>query len=92
MLTKLKNAINMVMKQVSVGVDIGGTNSAIGIVDEQGHVLAKDNISTPSHGDINRYVADLADAIKQLIANARKINELKRPVQCFLRAPTWPGR
>jgi len=63
------------MKKVSVGVDIGGTNTAIGVVDESGHVLAKDNISTPDHGDINKYVSDLAGAIRKLITNAKMLNE-----------------
>lgn len=63
------------MKKVSVGVDIGGTNTAIGVVDEQGHVLTKDNISTPSHGDINQYVEDLSAAINKLITNAKLMNE-----------------
>ncbi|MCU4175422.1 ROK family protein [Carboxylicivirga sp. N1Y90] len=63
------------MKKVSVGVDIGGTNTAIGVVDELGHVLTKDSISTPDHGDINRYINDLAGAIRKLIDNAKLINE-----------------
>ena len=63
------------MKKVSVGVDIGGTNTAIGVVDEQGHVLTKDNISTPSHGDINQYIEDLSAAINKLITNAKLMNE-----------------
>lgn len=63
------------MKQVSVGVDIGGTNSAIGVVDENGHVLAKDNIKTPDHGDIKQYIEDLSTAIRNLINNAKLINE-----------------
>ena len=63
------------MKKVSVGVDIGGTNTAIGVVDEMGHVLAKDGISTPSHGDINVYIDDLALAINKLITNAKLMND-----------------
>ncbi len=63
------------MKKVSVGVDIGGTNTAIGVVDEMGHVLTKDNIATPSHGDINKYIEDLSNAIKALITNAKLMNE-----------------
>ena len=38
------------MKKVAIGVDIGGTNTAIGVVDAEGNVMVKDNISTPSHG------------------------------------------
>ncbi len=63
------------MKKVSVGVDIGGTNTAIGVVDELGHVLTKDNISTPDHGNINQYIDELAGAIKTLITNAKLMNE-----------------
>lgn len=63
------------MKKVSVGVDIGGTNTAIGVVDEQGHVLTKDNIATPIHGDINLYIDELAASIKNLITNAKLLNE-----------------
>nr|WP_321410464.1 ROK family protein [uncultured Carboxylicivirga sp.] len=63
------------MKQVSVGVDIGGTNTAIGVVDESGHVLAKDNIKTPDHGDIDQYIQDLSAAIRKLITNAKMLNE-----------------
>lgn len=63
------------MKKVSVGVDIGGTNTAIGVVDEMGHVLTKDSISTPSHGDINKYIEDLSAAINKLITNAKLMNE-----------------
>lgn len=44
------------MKKVSVGIDIGGTNTAFGIVDESGNVLIKDSISTPLHGDITLFI------------------------------------
>ena len=44
------------MKKVAIGVDIGGTNTAIGVVDPEGNVMVKANISTPSHGDINKYI------------------------------------
>ncbi len=63
------------MKKVAIGVDIGGTNTAIGLVDENGEVLAKSNIETPSHGDKVKYVADMAKAIEQIISTAQKVNE-----------------
>uniref|UniRef100_UPI003217CC72 ROK family protein n=1 Tax=uncultured Draconibacterium sp. TaxID=1573823 RepID=UPI003217CC72 len=62
------------MKKVAIGVDIGGTNTAIGIVDEAGNVMVKDNISTPSHGDIERYISDLAIAIQELIKSVKLLN------------------
>lgn len=59
-------------KQVALGIDIGGTNSAIGIVDAEGKVLTKTSIPTPKHGDINKYIAELATAINGLITEAKK--------------------
>lgn len=63
-----------VLKKVTIGVDIGGTNTAIGVVDKEGNVMVKDNIVTATHGDIHRYIADLADAIKNLIQSVTLLN------------------
>jgi glucokinase len=62
-------------KKVAIGVDVGGTNTAIGVVDKDGNVIIKDNIATATHGDFERFIADLASAIKQLIKSAKLINE-----------------
>ncbi len=62
------------MKKVAIGVDIGGTNTAIGVVDNEGNVLVKTNISTPSHGDINKYISDLSDAINEQINSVKLLN------------------
>jgi len=62
------------MKKVAIGVDIGGTNSAIGVVDAEGNVMVKGNIPTPSHGDINKFITDLADAIRELIHSVQLMN------------------
>ncbi len=62
-------------KKVAIGVDVGGTNTAIGVVDKDGNVMIKDNIATATHGDFERFIADLALAIKQLIKSAKLVNE-----------------
>ncbi len=62
-------------KKVAIGVDVGGTNTAIGVVDKDGNVMIKDNIATATHGDFAKFIADLSDAIKQLIKSAKMINE-----------------
>lgn len=62
------------MKKVAIGVDIGGTNTAIGVVDPEGNVMVKNNIPTPSHGDIERYLSDLAAAIQELIKSVKLLN------------------
>jgi glucokinase len=67
--------INKMMKRVAIGVDIGGTNTAIGVVDPEGNVMVKDNIPTPAHGDIERYIADLAAAINEVIRSVKLLNQ-----------------
>ncbi|MCG6189604.1 ROK family protein [Maribellus maritimus] len=62
------------MKKVSIGIDIGGTNTAIGIVDQGGNVMVKDNIATPDHGDFKRYISDLSIAINSLVEKLKIIN------------------
>ncbi len=61
-------------KNVSLGVDIGGTNTAIGVVDAEGNVLVKTNISTPKHGDAQLYVNEMSQAIRDLISDVKKLN------------------
>jgi glucokinase len=63
------------MKKVAIGIDIGGTNTAIGIVDKDGNVMVKNNIATPSHGNIDKYISDLSDAIKELIKSVKLLND-----------------
>ncbi len=63
------------MKKVAIGVDIGGTNTAIGVVDPEGNVMVKMNIPTPSHGDIDKYISDLSDAIKEQIQSVKLLND-----------------
>ncbi|QGY43819.1 ROK family protein [Maribellus comscasis] len=62
------------MKKVSIGIDIGGTNTAIGIVDQDGNVMVKDSIATPDHGDFKRYISDLSIAINSLVEKLKIIN------------------
>ncbi len=63
------------MKKIAIGIDIGGTNTAIGVVDKEGIILVKDRIDTPSHGDIDLYINDLSTAIENLIETVKKLNE-----------------
>ena len=63
------------MKNVAIGIDIGGTNTAIGVVDEDGNVMVKDSILTPSHGDVNLYISELTVSIKELIRSVKLLNK-----------------
>jgi glucokinase len=75
------------MKQVAIGVDIGGTNTAIGVVDREGHVMVKDSIDTPDHGDITQYVEDLASAIEGQITRVKQLNENLEVIGIGIGAP-----
>ncbi|MBQ0136500.1 MAG: ROK family protein [Bacteroidales bacterium] len=52
-------------KPYVLGLDLGGTNSVLGIVDARGHVIARTSIKTQQYTDINDYVEALyTEAIK----------------------------
>lgn len=53
-----------------VGVDVGGQTSKIGVVDMRGQVLAQTVIRTDTYDEIGPYIAELADAINKVIADA----------------------
>jgi glucokinase len=71
---KPENKFNQ-MKKVAIGIDIGGTNTAIGVVDESGNVLVKDNIMTRTDGNVDLYVDDLTLAIRELMKSVKLTNE-----------------
>ncbi|MEN9443655.1 MAG: hypothetical protein RIS47_545 [Bacteroidota bacterium] len=62
------------MSKLAIGIDIGGTNSVIGVVDAEGNVLVKGGIDTPSHGNVELYVKDLAEAVQKLIHSVNLLN------------------
>ena len=53
--------------KLSVGIDIGGTNTAFGLVDESGRIVARGNISTRNNSDFQDYVNQVSDGIRQLL-------------------------
>jgi glucokinase len=58
----------------TIGIDIGGTNTEIGLVDENGHVVAYKNLSTRAYPVFDMFVDTLSDEIKTII-NANKDKE-----------------
>lgn len=55
--------------QLSIGIDIGGTSTKLGVVDEKGNVLAKRSIST-QQADLDQYLDHLAEAIETALEHA----------------------
>ena len=55
------------MNTYSIGIDIGGTNTDIGLVRDDGRCMAKKNLPTNKYYDASIYVSDICDKIKDLI-------------------------
>jgi len=55
------------MKKIAAGIDIGGTNTVIGLVDENGTILLKDNVSTENFPIPEDLVAVACEHIKKAI-------------------------
>jgi len=76
------------MRQVAIGIDIGGTNTAIGVVDHEGNVLyeKKPQLPTPQKREnpnltlavsdelIDKYITSLTAEIKTAIETVKQIN------------------
>ncbi len=54
----------------SIGIDIGGTNTKLGIVDSQGKVLKRHEFKTTDYPDFATYMQGLEQAIRFLINDA----------------------
>jgi len=60
------------MKKLTIGIDIGGTNTAIGIVDKEGNFYAENSISTNKYYTAESYITDLSEAIKTSINSIKE--------------------
>ncbi len=53
-----------------LGIDLGGTNIAIGIVDEKGNIIKKDSCRTPKNCDYKKVVEAMLELSDKLLADA----------------------
>ncbi len=54
-----------------VGIDIGGTNTAFGVVDSEGRIVVKDSVPTVVSGeDAEMFIVRVAQSVKALIATS----------------------
>lgn len=53
-----------------IGIDLGGTNIAVGLVDENGKILAQDSTPTLSERDYTEIVKDMAELCKKVTESA----------------------
>jgi Transcriptional regulator/sugar kinase len=68
---------------VSIGVDIGGTKIAAGVVDTQGAVLRSTRRPTPRH-DAGAVLAEVANVVEELQAGSGRVHRRGRR-----RCPRW---
>lgn len=55
------------MNTYSIGIDIGGTNTDIGLVRDDGVCIAKKNLPTNKYFDVELYIADICERIEMLM-------------------------
>ena len=55
------------MKQYTIGLDLGGTNSVFGIVDKEGHIVEQTTVKTQGHSDASTYVDACMTALMPII-------------------------
>jgi len=60
------------MIEVAIGVDIGATNTKLGIVDSKGNVLSSIKVKTTHDPNIEVYLNDLNNEIKRIIDDYRE--------------------
>lgn len=66
----------MEKKPYVIGLDLGGTNSEFGIVDQNANIVASTRVKTAGHGDINQYVDDCVAALRPVIEEVGGIEKI----------------
>ena len=64
------------MKELTVGIDIGGTNTKFGLVDRDGQVHYQGNISTTEFEEFQAFFDAMADAIRESLAHIPEDHKL----------------
>lgn len=62
------------MKDIAIGIDIGGTNTKFGLVDKDGETLFQKSIPTRAEGDVNEFFKDLQDSVQGALKNFPDVN------------------
>lgn len=65
------------MKEVALGIDIGGTFTKYGVVDRQGNCLVENSVSTDFTDDVNEYLNNLNVEIRKSLETITEPIELK---------------
>src|SRR6185436_14029717 len=57
------------MKEITAGIDIGGTNTKFGFVDREGKVLSQGSISTQKFEEFSDYLNELSTELRKALLN-----------------------
>lgn len=57
------------MKEITAGIDIGGTNTKFGLVDREGNVLFQSSISTQQFDAFDDYLKELSGELRKALTN-----------------------
>ncbi len=52
------------MKEVVLGIDIGGTNTVFGFIDKEGNCVAEGTLPTQKHADVEDYIDELFQMVE----------------------------
>lgn len=55
---------------ISIGIDLGGTNIAVGVVDESGRIIGRASRPTGAQRPYEQVVCDMAQTVRDALANA----------------------
>lgn len=64
-------------KPYVIGLDMGGTNSVFGIVDQRGTIIAQTAIKTQAYPDVNDYVAAAVEALQPALDVVGGIEQIR---------------
>jgi len=62
------------MEKVAIGIDIGGTNTTIGFVNQQGEILRKSSVKTSTNPDISTFIKEIYDCIEENLKAANNLS------------------
>jgi len=65
------------MKNYSIGIDIGGTNTVLGLVDNQGTIIDRLHVSTKDYKDYKPYLNEIVEKIIDLIDKCPDKNDIQ---------------
>ena len=59
-------------KPYAIGIDVGGTNTVVGLVDKRGQILRKGSLSTSKYAEVEDYLNELSKIIEEVLGDTSK--------------------